>query len=238
MLYPRASRAQDGGTGTPANNNRAGNLHQALGYLDTAVHLRNKLRSGSSGATQDGLPTCCQYARSLRGLLGTLRAGQSHGRRDRPASIRSLSLALRSRGSSADSGEGRGPCSARRYEMGSGGGAGPALLRAGGSAIGWMPSSMPGPRRRVLSCLGAVGSRANAGCACAAPAGACAPPIPASRHRGPDGLQGSTSNVATSSQERAARFSMNLRNAEETKGSAQTAMTATQTAGTSAIHSK
>jgi len=52
---------------------------------------------------------------------------------------------------------------------------------------------MPGPRIPVLGCLGAVGSRAGAGRAGPAPAGASAPPLPASRHRGPDGLQGSTS---------------------------------------------
>jgi len=155
-----------------------------------------------AGATCSALPTCCQYTRSLRGLLGTLRAGQLRGRRDPPAPILSLSLALRSHRSSANSGEGRGPCSARRSETSSGRGAGPARLRAGGSAIGSMPSSMPAPCRRVLGCLKVVGSRAGAGRACAVPAGACAPPIPASRHRGPDGLQGSTSNVATSSQER------------------------------------
>jgi hypothetical protein len=59
---------------------------------------------------------------------------------------------------------------------------------------------MPGPCWPDLGCLKAVGSRAGAGRACAAPAWACAPPLPATRHRGPDGLQGSTSNVATSSQ--------------------------------------
>jgi hypothetical protein len=192
------------GTGALATN-WASKFHRALGYLDTAVCFRNRLRSGSSGATQVGLPTSCQSTRSFGGLLGTLRAGQLHGWRDRPASMRSLSLALRFRGSSADLGEGRGPCSARRSQTGSDRGAGPAPLRAGGSATAWMPQGMPDPWTPVLGCLGSVGSRAGAGRAGAAPAGACAPPIPASRHRGPDGLQGSTSNVATSSQEHACR---------------------------------
>jgi len=122
-----------------------------------------------------------------------------------PASILSLSLALRSRGSSADSVGSEGACSARRSASCPGRGAGPAPLRAGGSAIGCMPRSMPSRCTPVLGCFAAVGSRASAGRACAAPAGAPRAPIPASRHRGPDGLQGSPSNVATSSQERRLR---------------------------------
>ena len=69
------------GTGALATN-RADNSHCALGYVDTAVYFGNKVEAGSSSATQARLPTCCQSTRSLRGLLGTLRAGQLHGRRE------------------------------------------------------------------------------------------------------------------------------------------------------------
>ena len=40
--------------------NWAGNFRRALGCVDTAVYFRNKLRSGSSGETQVGVPTMRQ----------------------------------------------------------------------------------------------------------------------------------------------------------------------------------
>ena len=189
-----------GGPGTPATN-WAGNLHHTLGCTDAAVCFRKELGSGCSGGTQVGLPTSCQSTRSLGWLLGTLPAGPLHDRRDLPASILSLSLARRSRGSSANFGEGRGHAPHEGPRRALTGALDPLRYGLGASAIGWMPWSMPGPCWPDLGCLGSVGSHAGAGRAGAAPAGAW--PLPASRHRGPDGLQGSTSNVATSSQERA-----------------------------------
>ena len=120
------------------------------------------------GVTQVALPTCCQYTPSLWGPLRPLHAGRLRGRCRLPASILSLSLALRSRGSSADSGSGWGACSARRLTSCPGRGAGPAPLRAEGSAIGWMPPEYARPLH--------ARSRLPPG-----------PPIPASRHRGQTG---------------------------------------------------
>jgi hypothetical protein len=47
--------------------NWAGNFHRALDNGDASVCFRNKLRSGFSGTTQVGLPTCCQFGPSTGG---------------------------------------------------------------------------------------------------------------------------------------------------------------------------
>ena len=85
MLLPASLSRAGEGPRTPATS-WAGNLHHTLGCADAAVRFRKELGSGCSGGTQVGLPPSCQSTRSLGGLLGTLRAGPLHGRRDRPAS--------------------------------------------------------------------------------------------------------------------------------------------------------
>jgi hypothetical protein len=108
-----------------------------------------------------------------------MRVGRLRGRCHLPASILSLSLALRSRGPSADSGGGWGPCPARRSTSCPRRGAGPAPLRAGGFRyrMDAVEHARP-PCWPDLGCLGVVGSRAGSGRACAAPAGHAPRPSP------------------------------------------------------------